>query len=65
MLFVVSHAEPAELVLALRTCHVHAALILLNLYLAFGAWFCIELHPNLGVVHPHIYLLVPFGQEIA
>lgn len=34
MIFVVSHAEPAELIPTLGTSHVHAPLVLLNLYLA-------------------------------
>ena len=37
MIFVVTHAEPAELIPALRASHVHTPLVLLNLHLALRA----------------------------
>ena len=46
---VISEADPAELVLAARACHVHASLVLLDGLLALWAWLCVQLHPCLGV----------------
>ena len=43
----------------------HASLVLLNLNFALWAWFGVEFHPYLSVIHTNIDLLVPFGQQIA
>ena len=42
----VGHADPAEFVFALRTCHVIASIVLLNLNLAAGARFSVGQEPG-------------------
>ena len=64
MLFVVSEAEPAELILALAAGHVHAALVLLNWALALWAWLCIELDPITRVILITINLVFPLLQQV-
>ena len=41
VILVVSHAEPTELIFARAASHVHAALVLLDGTLAFGAFLCV------------------------
>jgi hypothetical protein len=50
MLFVITHAQPAELVLASATRHVHTPRVLLNRSLALGARLCVKLNPLCRVV---------------
>ena len=45
MIAVVTHAQPAELVLALTTGHMHASLILLDRSFALRARLRVDLHP--------------------
>ena len=59
---VVAHAEPAELVLALGTGHVHAALVFLDAYFALGTGFGVQFQPDLRVVHALVDLRLPFRQ---
>ena len=61
MVPVVTKAEPTELVLALTTCHVHAALVFLNRTLAFRAGLCINLHPVVGVLITFFHAIFPHG----
>ena len=49
MLFIVAHAKPAKLVLALAASHVHATLIFLYWTLAFRTRLCVNLHPICAV----------------
>jgi hypothetical protein len=62
---IVTHAQPAELVLALRASHVHAPLVFLNAHLALGARLGVKFEPNLGVIHTLVYFCLPLGHDIA
>ena len=46
MLFPRAHAHPTTLVLALTTCHVVAATVLLDWFLTARAGFCVRLNPE-------------------
>jgi hypothetical protein len=65
VIFVVAHAEPAELVAALATRHVHAALVLLDLHLALRAWLGVELEPDIVIVLALIDPVQPSDQVVA
>lgn len=47
MCSIVTHAQPAELMLALAAGHVHAALVLLDWPLTLRAWLSVDLQPVL------------------
>ena len=64
MLFVVTSAKPAELILAVLTSHVHATLVLLNVCFALRTRLGIQLKPNIIVVITAIDSVVPFGQKV-
>ena len=64
MVSVVTEAKPAKLISTLRTCHVHAALILLNSHLALGALLRIKLHPNFTVILTLSNSVKPLGQHV-
>lgn len=61
VILIVAHAQPAELILALTACHVHAALVLLYGYLALGTRLSVELHPDLGVIAPLVDSIQPLN----
>ncbi len=42
----------------------HAPLILLNLYLAFGAWLRIQFNPNPCIIFRPLYPIIPLSQYI-
>ena len=65
MLPVVTHAEPAELILALTARHMHASLIFLNWTLALWAWLRVQLHPVIRVVVSLADSICPSDQVIA
>ena len=46
MISVVAQTEPAKLIAALPTGHVHAALVLLNVGFALGAGLGVQLDPD-------------------
>ncbi len=64
MVSIVTHAQPAELVLALRASHVHATLIFLNAHFALGTRLGVKFEPNLGVIHTLVDFCLPLGQDI-
>ena len=49
MIPVITKAEPAELIAALATSHVHTTLILLDRTFTFGARLSVELHPVIRI----------------
>jgi len=62
MLLVVAQANPAEFVAALRTSHVHAALVLLDRILAPRTRFCVHLYPGFRIIVVALDTLVPLRQ---
>ena len=64
MLSIVSHAQPAELMLALATGHVHATLVLLDGPLALRAWLRVDLQPVLRIVLSAADAILPRGEGV-
>jgi hypothetical protein len=62
---VVAHAQPAELVLALATRHMHAALILFDHALAIGARFGVEFYPKVRIFIRIAHPVQPLLQRLA
>ena len=58
MVLPVTHANPAELVAALRTCHMVASLILLDALIALRAWFRVGRDP-VNILRLSARLVIP------
>ena len=65
MFLIVSEAQPAELVSALRAGHVHASLVFLNGGLALRAVFGVEFDPDIGIVHAGFDPIEPLDENVA
>ena len=65
MISIVSHAEPAELVSALRASHMHASLILFDRTLALWTRLRVQLHPVVRIVVSRANPVSPGLQQIA
>ena len=64
MIPVVSKTEPAELVPALAAGHVHTALVLFNVALAFGTGLGVQFDPNRRIIRPVVDFIKPLLQKL-
>ena len=64
MISVVSETKPAEFVATLATCHVHAALVLLDVGFALRTGLGVQFDPRRGVVLAEVDSVQPLLQEL-
>ncbi len=64
MVPVVSSAEPAELIATLRASHVHASLVLLDLYFALWTVLSVKLDPEIRITFASLDLRVPLNKQV-
>ena len=62
MISVVSQTKPAEFVSALAAGHVHTALVLLDIAIAFGTGLGVQFDPYRRVIASIVYLIKPLLQ---
>jgi hypothetical protein len=61
---VVTKAQPAKFVSALRASHMHASLVFLNIDFALRALLRVKFKPNFVVIGSMIYFGYPLSKEI-